>query len=206
MRDSLQIRLSGSGGQGLITAGVILAEAALRDGKEVVQTQMYGPSARLGASRSEVIISDHEIAYPEVTDLDFLLCMSQEAFEKYVPQANADTRILVDATRVGVDPVQSDHPERLWEVRITGVAQELGNKVVANVVALGVLNASEQIVAPESLRAAVRRRVPDRFRALNEEALDAGMSLGRSPEQASERSSAVVEAREQSSSPAPSDQ
>lgn len=163
MSDPLQIRLSGAGGQGLITAGVILAEAALRDGKEVVQTQMYDPSARLGASRSEVIISDHEIAYPEVTDLGLLLCMSQEALEKYGPQASADTRILVDASTTDFDPSEYENPERIHEVPITEVAKELGNKVVANVVALGVLNAREQIVDPESLRAAVRRRVPERF-------------------------------------------
>ncbi len=177
MRDSLQIRLSGAGGQGLITAGIILAEAALRDGKEVVQTQMYGPSARLGASRSEVIISNHEIAYPEVTDLDLLLCMSQEAFETYVPQANADTRILVDESTVEVGLAKYERSERIQEIPITEVAQELGNKVVANVVALGVLNATEQIVAPESLRAAVQTRVPDRFQALNEKALDKGQEL-----------------------------
>lgn len=177
MRDSLQIRLSGAGGQGLITAGVILAEAALRDGKEVVQTQMYGPSARLGASRSEVIISDHEIAYPEVTDLDLLLCMSQEALKKYVPQANADTRILVDASTVEVGSTKYERSERIREIPITEVAQELGNKVVANVVALGVLNVTEQIVDPESLRAAVQTRVPDRFQALNEKALDKGQEL-----------------------------
>lgn len=177
MRDSLQIRLSGAGGQGLITAGVILAEAALRDGKEVVQTQMYGPSARLGASRSEVIISDHEIAYPEVTDLDLLLCMSQEALEKYVPKTNADTRIFVDTTRVQFDAAGYENPERIREVPITEAAQQLGNQVVANVVALGVLNASEQIVAPENLKAAVQRRVPDRFQALNEEALEKGQEM-----------------------------
>lgn len=177
MRDSVEIRLSGAGGQGLITAGVILAEAALREGKEVVQTQMYGPSARLGASRSEVIISDHEIAYPEVTDLDLLLCMSQEAFEKYAPQTSADTRILVDATRVRFDPAEYDHLSHVWERPITEAAEELGNTVVANVVALGVLNGKEQIVDAESLRAAVQRRVPDRFQALNEKALDKGQEM-----------------------------
>lgn len=189
MRDSLQIRLSGAGGQGLITAGVILAEAALREGKEVVQTQMYGPSARLGASRSEVIISDHEIAYPEVTDLDLLLCLSQDAFDKYVPRASADTRILVDATRVRFDAADYDHLFHIWEMPITEAAEELGNKVVANVVALGVLNGKEQIVDAESLRAAVQRRVPDRFQALNEKALDKGQEMAATVENPSPSSS-----------------
>lgn len=174
MSDPLQIRLSGAGGQGLITAGVILAEAALRDGKEVVQTQMYGPSARLGASRSEVIISETSIAYPEVTSLDLLLCMSQEAFDKYAPRTSADTRIVVDASSVTVDRSAYANPDRIEELPLTNVAREVGNKIVANVVALGALDASEQIVEPKNLLAAVRQRVPERFLALNEEALAAG--------------------------------
>lgn len=179
MSDPLQIRLSGAGGQGLITAGVILAEAALQDGKEVVQTQMYGPSARLGASRSEVIISEEPIAYPEVTALDLLLCLSQKAFDKYAPRTNVHTRIVVDASSVVSEVEQFENPGRIRGLPITEVAREVGNKVVANVVALGALNASEQIVDPGSLQAAVRRRVPERFRALNEEALEAGGSLVR---------------------------
>lgn len=174
MSDPLQIRLSGAGGQGLITAGVILAEAALRDGKEVVQTQMYGPSARLGASRSEVLISETSIAYPEVTSLDLLLCMSQKAFDKYAPPTSADTRIVVDTSSVGVDWSEFENPDRIEGLPLTEVAREVGKKIVANVVALGALNASEEIVEPESLLAAVRQRVPEQFLALNEEALAAG--------------------------------
>lgn len=177
MNEPFQIRLSGAGGQGLITAGVILAEAALRDGKEVVQTQMYGPSARLGASRSEVIISNEPIAYPEVTNLDLLLCMSQTAFDKYAPMASADTRTVVDASSITFDRSDFENPDRIEGLPLAEVAREVGKKIVANVVALGAVNASEQIVEPESLLAAVRRRVPERFRALNEEALAAGEAM-----------------------------
>lgn len=172
MNKPLQIRLSGAGGQGLITAGVILAEAALLDGKKVVQTQMYGPSARLGASRAEIIISDQTIVYPEVTQLDVLLCLSQEAFEKYVPDVDPSTRVVVDATTVEFDP--EDCAVNIEAIAMTKAAVELGNKVVANVVALGVLNHLERMVTPDSLRTAVIQRVPERFRELNECALEAG--------------------------------
>ena len=78
-----QIVLTGTGGQGLILAGIILAEAAVLDGKQAIQTQSYGPEARGGASRAEVIISDEAIDYPKVQKADTLLAMSQEAFDKY---------------------------------------------------------------------------------------------------------------------------
>ncbi|MFL7791064.1 MAG: 2-oxoacid:acceptor oxidoreductase family protein, partial [Anaerolineae bacterium] len=78
-----EIRLAGTGGQGIILAGVLLAEAAVRDGMNVVQTQSYGPEARGGASRSEVIISDEEIDYPKVIEADMMLCLSQEACDRY---------------------------------------------------------------------------------------------------------------------------
>jgi len=174
-KDPLEIRLSGSGGQGLITAGVILAEAALLDGLNVVQTQSYGPEARLGASRSEVIISKGKIAYPQVTKPDVLLCLSQDAFEKYLPQINSDTVVIVDSTNIECEALSKEveiHP-----LPITETAAQVGSKVVANVVALGAMNALLELVSPESLREAVIKRVPQRFRKLNEKALSAGEAL-----------------------------
>ena len=179
-KDPVQIRLSGAGGQGLITAGVILAEAALLDGKNVVQTQSYGPEARLGASKSEVIISSRQIAYPHVTKPDVLLCLSQEAFVKYFPSTHADTLIIIDSGTVEC----AASPDRLiYRFPITEVAVQLGSKVAANVVALGVMRALTEVVSAKSLRAAVSKRVAERFRKLNEQALEAGERL---VEQASE--------------------
>lgn len=173
-KDPVQIRLSGAGGQGLITAGVILAEAALLDGKNVVQTQSYGPEARLGASKSEVIISKKKIAYPQVTKPDILLCLSQDAFEKYLPQSNPETLIIIDSTNVEHEAPESG---RIYKLPITEAAMKLGSKVVANVVALGAINGLLGLVSAESLREAVSKRVPERFRLLNEKALEAGEKL-----------------------------
>jgi 2-oxoglutarate ferredoxin oxidoreductase subunit gamma len=176
-RDPVQIRLSGTGGQGMITAGVILAEAALLDRKNVVQTQSYGPEARLGASRSEVIISSRKIAYPEVTKPDILLCMSQDAFRKYAPQVSSHTIILLDSTNVDLPPDFRKEGLAVYALPITETARKLGRRVVANVVALGAMNALLGLVSPESLREAVVRRVPERFREMNVQALEAGEEL-----------------------------
>ncbi len=173
-KDPVQIRLSGAGGQGLITAGVILAEAALLDGKNVVQTQSYGPEARLGASKSEVIISAKKIAYPQVTKPDLLLCLSQDAFEKYFPQTNSDTVVILDSSNIECEAPAGGF---VYKFPITETAVKVGSKVAANVVALGVMNALVGLVSAKSLREAVLKRVPERFRALNERALEAGEKL-----------------------------
>ncbi|HTY09330.1 MAG TPA: 2-oxoacid:acceptor oxidoreductase family protein, partial [Candidatus Edwardsbacteria bacterium] len=98
MKDKYQIRLSGSGGQGMITAGVILAEAAgVHDGKNVVQSQSYGPEARGGASKAEVIIADQAIYFPKATAIDILLAMTQEAWDKYSDDLKPDGIAIVDS-------------------------------------------------------------------------------------------------------------
>ena len=177
MKDPVQIRFSGAGGQGLITAGVILAEAAMLDGRNVVQTQTYGPEARLGSSRSEVIISSSTIAYPEVTTPDVLLCMSAEAARKYAPKAGPETVVILDSTNVGPE---IGGPGRVVRLPISDAAVKAGSKVVANTVALSVLNSIVPIVSKESLAAAIAARVPPKFRELNQRAGEVGEQLAAS--------------------------
>lgn len=174
-RDPLQIRLSGAGGQGLITAGVILAEAAMLAGKQVVQTQSYGPEARLGASKAELIVSSRKIACPEVTTPDILLCLSQDAYERYFPQARPDTIVILDATNIQFEATVGR--SEVYALPITETAAQLGGKQVANVVALGILNALTNLVPWQYLQEAVLKRVPARFRELNARALEAGRGL-----------------------------
>jgi len=174
--DRLGVRLSGRGGQGVITAGVVLSEAAMLDGLNAVQTQSYGPEARLGASRAEVILSAQPIAYPQVDAPDVLLCLSEDAFLKFYPQIGPDTVVVVDTSNVaGADGADDPRVVRLplTETAVAATAR----KVTANVVALGATNALLGIVAPESLREAVLRRVPPQHRALNARALAAGVAL-----------------------------
>jgi 2-oxoglutarate ferredoxin oxidoreductase subunit gamma len=124
----VQVRLSGAGGQGLITAGVILAEAAMIDGRNVVQTQTYGPEARLGSSKAEVIISSGVIAYPEVTVPDVLVCLSAEAARKYGQRVGPQTIVVFDSAMSW----DIDSPGKVAPITQTALA--VGTKVVANTV------------------------------------------------------------------------
>ena len=171
MARRVEIRLAGTGGQGMITAGIILSEAAVRDGKEVVQSQSYGPEARGGASRAEVIISDGEIWYPKVIKADVLLCMSQQACDRYADQLKEHALLIIDSTYVTRAP--STHAIR---VPITQLAQDAtGREITANVAALGLLVGMTAVVSRESLEAAVRERVPPGTEEVNLRALAAGL-------------------------------
>lgn len=170
MWDRIEIRLAGSGGQGLILAGVILAEAAgIHEGKFVAQTQSYGPEARGGASKSEVVISDAEIDYPKAIQPDVLLCMSQQACDAYIFDLKPDGALLVDATLVHDLPTT-----RAVALPFTKIARELGSEAVANMVALGALAALTGIVSLKGLKAAILGRVPKGTEELNQKALLAG--------------------------------
>lgn len=172
MSEKKEVILSGTGGQGLILAGQILAEAAVLDGKNTVQTQSYGPEARGGASRSEVIISDGEIDYPKVTRPDVLLAMSQEALNKYSPLVGRGGTIIVDTTYIEELPSTL---ARVVAFPCSRMAKEnLGREVVANIVALGALAAITGVVSRESLEEALLHRIPKGTEDLNKRALELG--------------------------------
>ncbi len=171
MTDRLEVRLAGMGGQGMILAGVILADAAIRDAKYAVQTQSYGPEARGGASRSEVIVSEIEIDYPEVIEADVLLCMSQQACDKYYRRVKQSGLLIVDPAHVRRTPtiraIKAHFTE--WAVEVTG------REITANVVALGFLVGLTDLVSPEALEAAVSDRVPAGTGDMNVRALRRGL-------------------------------
>lgn len=173
-----QIGLSGTGGQGLILAGIILAEAAILDGKEAIQTQSYGPEARGGASKSEVIISDASIDYPKVLEADLLLAMSQEACNKYVNVLKSNGKLIVDTTFVKTLPAIEAN---FIELPITKSAREqLNNAMFANIIALGALVGATGIVSEGSLVRAVLNRVPKGTEEVNQKALQIGLEMGKS--------------------------
>jgi 2-oxoglutarate ferredoxin oxidoreductase subunit gamma len=173
----VEFRLSGSGGQGLLLAGIVLAEAAILDDKNAVQTQSYGPEARGGASKAEVVISDEDIDYPKATDPDFLLALTAESYRTYGPEMGAfggKGLIIVDASV----PLSAGISARTVSVPILETAGgKLGKKVVANIVALGVLGGMSRVASRESLEAAVKNRVPKGTEELNVSALRAGFKL-----------------------------
>ncbi|OQX88574.1 2-oxoglutarate ferredoxin oxidoreductase subunit gamma [candidate division KSB1 bacterium 4484_87] len=172
-----EIRLSGEGGQGLVLAGKILAEAAaIYDGKNATQSQSYGPEARGGASRSEVIISDEEIDYPKAMHLDFLLALTQEACNRYSGDLKENAILLVDADAVKTLPQVK---ATIYKMPIIEIARnEVGRVMVANIVALGILQALTDIVSYEALESAVLARVPKGTEEMNQRALSIGRKYG----------------------------
>ncbi|GAB4338419.1 MAG: 2-oxoacid:acceptor oxidoreductase family protein [Calditrichia bacterium] len=170
----IEIRLSGSGGQGLILAGVILAEAAaIYEGKNAVQTQSYGPEARGGASKSEVIISDGEILYPKTTRLDYLLALNQESCDKYARDLKEKGLLIVDS-----DAVEHIPPRNAVALPLVRTAREkVGKVMTTNIVSLGALVGLSGVVSRKSLEKAVKARVPKGTEALNLKALELGFEM-----------------------------
>jgi 2-oxoglutarate ferredoxin oxidoreductase subunit gamma len=170
MAKCYEVRLAGTGGQGAILAGILLAEAAIRDGKNVTQTQSYGPEARGGASRSEVVVSSEEIHYPKVILAHITLCMSQEACDRYGSQMHKDGLLILDADHVTRAPTT-----RAVHVPMATLAQETtGREIVANVVGLGVLIGLTGVVSREAMETAIRNRAPRGTEEINLKALAAG--------------------------------
>lgn len=171
-----EIRLSGEGGQGLVLAGAILAEAAgIYEGKHVVYTQSYGPESRGGSCRSDLVSSDEPIDYPLCTQLDLLLALTQKACDKFWPSLKENGLLVVDSTRVTRLPSQAF---QLYAVPILQTAkQKLGREVVANMVCLGVVAALSGIVSRDSLNRALLARVPKGTEGINQRALEAGFGL-----------------------------
>jgi 2-oxoglutarate ferredoxin oxidoreductase subunit gamma len=171
-----EIRLSGAGGQGLILVGKILAEAAaIYDDKNATQSQSYGPEARGGASRSEVIISDGDIDYPKATKIDLLLAMTQEAVDKYASDMKEGGIIIVDSSFVKNIP---DGKFTVCNFPITNLAEEkIGKKIVANIIALGAIERLSRVVSENAIINAIRARVPKGTEETNIQAFKYGQSL-----------------------------
>ncbi|MFZ5825477.1 MAG: 2-oxoacid:acceptor oxidoreductase family protein [Bacillota bacterium] len=170
-----EIRLAGSGGQGLILGGIVLAEAAgLYDGKHVVQSQVYGPESRGGASRADVIVSEDPVDYPKATTPDVLLVMSQEAYAKFGKQVKAGGLLLYDSDQV--EPAAGN--ARAVGLPLTRVArEEIGRTITANMVALGAVAALTGVVSRPALETAAANRAPKGTKEINLAAIRKGYDL-----------------------------
>ena len=166
-----EIRLSGSGGQGIILGSVILAEAlGILDGYNVTQTQSYGPESRGGASKAEVVVSDDEIDHPKVQCPNVMLALTQESFDKYAAQVHKDGFIIIDS-----EEISGEAKVPVYKVPISKIAkEEVGKLLVTNIVALGVLAALCPLINKESLEKAVLRRVPKGTETMNQMAFQLG--------------------------------
>lgn len=164
-----EFRISGSGGQGVITAGIMLANAAVRSGIYAVQSQSYGPEARGGSSKAEVVISDVEIDYPKAVSPQYTLCLTKESYLAYGKTAPESTKVYVDSSiEVGAD-------SRAISVPIMNAAKEISLRS-ANVVAVAFLAGLTGLISKENLQAALKEQFP-RFYETNLKCAEAGYEM-----------------------------
>jgi len=170
-----EIRLSGSGGQGLILAGIILARAAVIDKRKVTQTQSYGPESRGGSSRADVIISDHDIYYPEAMNFNCLLALTQEACDKYLFDLREEGVLIIDTTFVKNLALAA---ENTYELPFTDIAiDKLGSAISTNILSLSFLVHLTKVVKESSLEQSIRESVKPAFIDLNLKAMHIGFEL-----------------------------
>ena len=175
--ERLRMVFSGSGGQGVITAAIILAEAAvLHEGLNAVQSQSYGAEARGGATRSDVIISDSTIDYPRVIQPNLLVCLTQDAYNKFYEIIRPGGLLITDTRYVKihkkVDAQQKEIPI------YNSVMEKIGKPIVFNIAMLGTLISLTEPVSPESIMKVLEKRIPSDFLDMNRKALDLGLALG----------------------------
>lgn len=180
-----QVVITGFGGQGIVLTGNILGKAAtIFDGRHATMTQNYGPEARGGSCSSQVIVSETDIAFPYVEHPQVLVCMSQEGYEKNAPSLRPGGMIVWDSDLVKVG--EMDPSWATLNVPATRFAEELGNRMMANIVMLGFLSAVSDVVSVEALKQAMLASVPPKTKETNALAFDRGREYGLEQAQAPE--------------------
>ena len=177
-----EIRIAGFGGQGVLMCGIVIAKAAsLFDNKYAVQTQSYGPEARGGASRTEVVVSDKPVDYPKVENPQIFVAMSHEALIKYIDDIQEKATLLIDPDLVYQDEIQDIITEKkltVYHSRATETAEKtLGKKIVANIVMLGSFVESTGIISPEAAKESILDSVPKGTEDLNMKAFEEGTKI-----------------------------
>jgi len=172
-----EIRFAGFGGQGIIRSGLIIGQAAsIHDDRFATMNQSFGPEARGGACSAQVIISDEPVLYPYLTVPHILVAMSQEAYTKYEPELEDEGLLIIDEDLVKPKPLRGKI--KLYGVPATRFAEELGNRIIANVVMLGFFTAVSGVVSVEAMKKALPALVPKRVLELNLRAFDKGYQQG----------------------------
>lgn len=178
MSKKTEIRLSGSGGQGVILAAIIIADAAIEQGLNAIQTQSYGPEARGGASKAEVIISDNEINYPKIEKAGILLSLTQNSYDKYVEDLDKDGILIVDDHI----KLKGDEQFKVYSLPILKTAEEKFNtRMVANVISIGAIYSllGEDMISKDIMIDSISGRVPPTTIEKNIQAFNEGIELAR---------------------------
>jgi 2-oxoglutarate ferredoxin oxidoreductase subunit gamma len=181
----LEIRLSGFGGQGIVRSGEIIGKAAvLHEGKFATFTQSYGPESRGGAAAAQVAIADDpvELSYPHLVDPTILVIMSQGAYNKYVPGFRRDGLLIIDSSLVELD--EAAEGLEVLGIPATRIAEDVGRRIVANVVMLGFVAAMTDVASPDAMKQAVLESVPAGTEELNTEAFERGLAFAREKQKA----------------------
>ena len=172
-----EIRISGFGGQGVIRCGYIIGKtAALFDGKHATLTQSFGPEARGSACSAQIVVDSDPVRYPYLTTPDTVVAMSQEAFDKFGFDIKRNGTLMIDADLV--KPEAAPAGCRVYAIPATRIAEDLGNRIAANIVMLGFFTAITDIISVQSARRALPSSIPPRFLELNEKAFEEGYRFG----------------------------
>ena len=168
-----ELRIAGFGGQGVVLAGYVLGKAlALYSEREAVMTQSHGPEARGGASSADLVVSEEPIAYPFVQQPDYLVALSQEAYTKFRPTIKRGAMVLIDQ-----DLVKPQDSDLIYAIPATQLAEDLGRRIVTNVVMLGFVTALTEIVTPDAMFKALEDTLNSRILGLNIKAFNAGLEF-----------------------------
>jgi 2-oxoglutarate ferredoxin oxidoreductase subunit gamma len=167
------VRVAGRGGQGAMLAGFLLAQAGMNDGLQVVQTQSYGPEARLGATKTDVILSPHEIAYPEVIAPEIFVCLSYDAYVAYAHLVAPEAVSIIEERAL----TGAAAPDNAIVLPLIDTARESAAVIATNIVALGALVGVAGLVSERSMVEAIAARVAPEHLALNTQAFNAGLRL-----------------------------
>lgn len=175
----VEVRFAGFGGQGIIKSGIIVAAtAAIHAGKNAVQTQSYGPESRGGACKSEVVISEEEIDFPKVVEPDVLVLMSQQAYDDYAEDVKSGGTMILDPDMI---PREKDLKNvRAYRVPATKIAEELGRRIVANIVMIGAFTAITGLLDEEAVKESIKENIPRGTEELNLAAFEKGFEYGKS--------------------------
>lgn len=172
-----EVRFAGFGGQGIIKSGIIIAAAAsIHEDKSAVQTQSYGPESRGGACKSEVVISEEKIDFPKVVEPDVLVVMSQHAYNDYAEDVKTGGMILLDPDMIPHEKNLKGF--RVYKVPATKIAEELGRKIVANIVMLGAFVSITGLLDEKAVKESIKENVPRGTEELNLAAFDKGFDYG----------------------------
>ena len=172
IKQRFEIRIAGSGGQGIVLAGIILAEAAILEGRYVAQSQSYGPETRGGTSTSEVIIGETEIEYPRAVELDLLVALTQEACDQNIPSLKKEGMVIIDS-----DLVQKVFWGTVISLPFQQIAKGVGEERAINMAALGAVVSFCPYLSQDSVAKAIRKRLPPSVLEANLKAFEEALKL-----------------------------